>query len=293
MRPPFVKVVPDEIEQYGFAGATVLAHLRFRCESEGPNRFERDGFRWWRISRRDFGDEIGVSADTVKRTLLKLGDAVVAANNLDNPEDQTRAYRPADAGDAVNCQKADSPQSDLPEGEIAEDRGEIAKVPGRNRQGTGAKSPSVLPTETSETEDRDEGEARSQEHESPVAKIVPIQRNDRRPQRADPKGTRLPDGWRPDQAVIDDMRAKYPNVDLRAEHDKFADYWRAKAGAGARKADWNATWRNWIRGATESRRRSTGGAQRDAAGRTPGEAKVAGWMELGLPEPDDTKAIER
>ena len=150
MRPPFVKVVPDEIEQYGFAGATVLAHLRFRCESEGPNRFERDGFRWWRISRRDFGDEIGVSADTVKRTLLKLGDAVVAANNLDNPEDQTRAYRPADAGDAVNCQKADSPQSDLPEGEIAEDRGEIAKVPGRNRHLYYLQRPRRQKTETRE-----------------------------------------------------------------------------------------------------------------------------------------------
>nr|WP_065163842.1 hypothetical protein [Mycobacterium gordonae] len=293
MRPPFVMVVPDEIQRYGFAGAAVLAHIRFRCESEGTNRFERDGFRWWRVSRRDLGHEIGASADTVKRALLKLGDAVVSANNLDNPEDQTRAYRPADAGDAVNCQKADSPQSEQPEGEIAKDRGEIATPPGRNRHGAEAKSPSALPIETLETKDRDEGEARAREHEPAGAEVVPIQRNNRPRQRADPKGTRLPDGWTPDQSVIDAMRAKYPDVDLRAEHDKFTDYWYAKAGRDARKADWNATWRNWIRREAESTRRSTGGAERDAAGRTRGEAKVAGWMELGRPEPETSKAIER
>lgn len=27
----------------------------------------------------------------------------------------------------------------------------------------------------------------------------------------------------------------------------FADHWRAKPGADGRKADWLATWRNWVR----------------------------------------------
>jgi hypothetical protein len=27
----------------------------------------------------------------------------------------------------------------------------------------------------------------------------------------------------------------------------FADYWRAKPGAGGTKLDWDATWRNWCR----------------------------------------------
>ena len=31
------------------------------------------------------------------------------------------------------------------------------------------------------------------------------------------------------------------------EFDCFLDFWRAKAGAGAVKRDWPATWRNWIR----------------------------------------------
>ena len=35
--------------------------------------------------------------------------------------------------------------------------------------------------------------------------------------------------------------------DVRREAECFADYWHAKAGADARKADWLATWRNWVR----------------------------------------------
>lgn len=46
------------------------------------------------------------------------------------------------------------------------------------------------------------------------------------------------------------------------EFDCFLDYWRAKAGAGAVKRDWPATWRNWIRrsnqfGANGGRRQVT------------------------------------
>ena len=46
------------------------------------------------------------------------------------------------------------------------------------------------------------------------------------------------------------------------EFDCFLDYWRAKAGSGAVKRDWPATWRNWIRrsnqfGANGGRRQVT------------------------------------
>ena len=66
------------------------------------------------------------------------------------------------------------------------------------------------------------------------------------------RGSRLPDGWRPSPEVVAQMRSAHPNVDLQAEHAKFTDYWRSKAGKDARKADWDATWRNWIRRAAES-----------------------------------------
>lgn len=64
---------------------------------------------------------------------------------------------------------------------------------------------------------------------------------------AQKRGTRLPEGWMPDQAVIAQMREERPDVDLQAEHRKFADHWKAATGRNATKRDWNAAWRNWIR----------------------------------------------
>jgi nicotinamide mononucleotide adenylyltransferase len=34
---------------------------------------------------------------------------------------------------------------------------------------------------------------------------------------------------------------------IKSTADQFRDYWIAKAGAGATKLDWEATWRNWVR----------------------------------------------
>jgi hypothetical protein len=43
-----------------------------------------------------------------------------------------------------------------------------------------------------------------------------------------------------------------PGVDLRTETEKFVDYWRAEAKT---KADWPATWRNWMRKAQQDHNR--------------------------------------
>ncbi|MFO1080839.1 MAG: hypothetical protein U1E23_09465 [Reyranellaceae bacterium] len=60
-----------------------------------------------------------------------------------------------------------------------------------------------------------------------------------------PRGTRIPDDW----TLTDDDRAfaRDLGLDSEATAAAFADYWRAKPGAGGRKADWSATWRNWCR----------------------------------------------
>jgi hypothetical protein len=65
---------------------------------------------------------------------------------------------------------------------------------------------------------------------------------DEKPKRA----TRLPQGWMPPAEDIDAMKARFPNVDLSTEHEKFCNYWHAKSGQQATKLDWPATWRNWI-----------------------------------------------
>lgn len=72
------------------------------------------------------------------------------------------------------------------------------------------------------------------------------------------RGIPLPEGWLPERAVIDQMRAECPTVDLEAEHRKFTDYWAGVPGQRGRKKDWNATWRNWIRRAAEYAPRSSG-----------------------------------
>jgi hypothetical protein len=38
-----------------------------------------------------------------------------------------------------------------------------------------------------------------------------------------------------------------PGLDIERATDKFIDYWRGKSGKDATKADWPATWRNWLR----------------------------------------------
>lgn len=63
------------------------------------------------------------------------------------------------------------------------------------------------------------------------------------------RGTRLPKDWSlPDEWKKWAAEAR-TDVDPDLEGQKFADYWHAKTGKDATKADWQATWRNWIRNA--------------------------------------------
>jgi hypothetical protein len=68
------------------------------------------------------------------------------------------------------------------------------------------------------------------------------------------RGTRLPEPWEPHADVIAQMHAEHPEINLKAEHAKFIDYWISQPGSKGRKTDWTATWRNWIRRAAENTR---------------------------------------
>lgn len=70
------------------------------------------------------------------------------------------------------------------------------------------------------------------------------------PLKPDPKGSRLPEEWIPN--------ANYVAGDFGLTHEqhatelfKFRDYWRAVPGAKGRKLDWDGTWRNWMRRASD------------------------------------------
>ncbi|WDG45007.1 YdaU family protein [Pseudomonas synxantha] len=70
------------------------------------------------------------------------------------------------------------------------------------------------------------------------------------------KGTRLakdwtlPEAWR---AWALETRTELGAAGVDLESEKFRDHWHAATGAKATKADWLATWRNWIRNANAPR----------------------------------------
>ena len=86
--------------------------------------------------------------------------------------------------------------------------------------------------------------------------------------------SRLPPDWEP--APEPELIAAVGTDRAVVELAKFRDYWPAQPGAKARKADWQATWRNWLRRAAENQ-----GARAGPKGPTrPPEGDVdyrAGW----------------
>ncbi len=68
------------------------------------------------------------------------------------------------------------------------------------------------------------------------------------------RAARLPADWEPGpEGIAFAGKLGFANGALAAELDKFRDFWAAKAGKDATKADWPATWRTWLRRASEQR----------------------------------------
>lgn len=61
------------------------------------------------------------------------------------------------------------------------------------------------------------------------------------------QGSRLPQDWQLPPDWLAWAEQERPDLDARQIALQFADHWHAKPGADARKADWLATWRNWVR----------------------------------------------
>lgn len=66
--------------------------------------------------------------------------------------------------------------------------------------------------------------------------------------KATTKGTRLPVDWAlPKELGNWALEQGLNKQQVILEGEKFRDHWIAQAGAKGRKADWPATWRNWVR----------------------------------------------
>ncbi len=55
------------------------------------------------------------------------------------------------------------------------------------------------------------------------------------------------------------MYATEQGIDPVKTFANFVDYWKAAAGAKARKQDWDATWRMWCRNQAERDKGKAGG----------------------------------
>lgn len=110
-----------------------------------------------------------------------------------------------------------------------------------------------------------------------AADAPPATANTSKPSKASKaRGTRLPDGWQPDQALADWTRANAPAAANAAEVERFRDYWQSLSGQRAVRADWAATWRNWARRCQEQAH----GPQRGPAPRSTTDDRVNGWLAL-------------
>lgn len=93
--------------------------------------------------------------------------------------------------------------------------------------------------------------------ESPVAK---------KPRQS---ASRLPSDWEPSEANVAYCRKERPDLNPATVAENFRDYWSANAGPTARKLDWDAAWRTWVRRERSAlpARVSQAQANREATGR--------------------------
>jgi hypothetical protein len=65
------------------------------------------------------------------------------------------------------------------------------------------------------------------------------------------RGHRLPADWQPTEPDLAAAEALIGADRTRSELAKFADHWKQQPGSRGVKLDWDATWRNWARRASE------------------------------------------
>lgn len=75
----------------------------------------------------------------------------------------------------------------------------------------------------------------------------PLANSHKRADTRAPQGARLPADWEPDEELKAWAGKERSDLHLPTTIASFRDYWLAKPGAGGRKTDWTATFRNWVR----------------------------------------------
>ena len=116
------------------------------------------------------------------------------------------------------------------------------------------------------------------ETQTVAADAAPATANTSKPSRRTraARGTRLPDGWQPDQALAEWTRTNAPAAANALEVERFRDYWQSIPGQRAIRVNWAATWRNWARRCQEQHTQPN----RGPAPRATTSDRVNGWLAL-------------
>ena len=169
---------------------------------------------------------------------------------------------------AENCTLTEaslSPHCTLTEGSLPE------QGTGNREQGTGKHTPFSPPHET------EPAESASAETQTVAADAATATANTSKPSKASKaRGTRLPDGWVPDDALIAWTKVNAPAAANALEVERFRDYWQSIPGQRAIRVNWAATWRNWARRCQEQHTQPN----RGPAPRATTSDRVNGWLAL-------------
>ncbi|WP_273760015.1 YdaU family protein [Bartonella sp. ML70XJBT.G] len=103
------------------------------------------------------------------------------------------------------------------------------------------------PTEVDTLQSQSEQNATSSETQPPLHEQENVPKKAK--QVNTDRGCRLPADFEPDYDFA--LAEGLPPERIKIEIAKFRDFWKAKAGKDARKTDWKATWRNWVRKAID------------------------------------------
>jgi hypothetical protein len=122
----------------------------------------------------------------------------------------------------------------------------------------------------SQEQEQEQEQEKEQEEEAPPAS-----------RSASSQGSRLQNDWALPKAWGEWALEQQPT--WTAEHvrlvaDKFRDHWIGKSGKDARKADWQATWRNWVRNEKPIAAAKSGSTQLGKAGQATA-INAAKWLE--------------
>lgn len=87
--------------------------------------------------------------------------------------------------------------------------------------------------------------------------------------------TRLDRDWRPNDDELAKARARRPDLDIEEAIEMFRDYWCAlRDTPAAKKLDWDATFRNYIRSPISNQARPQGAAKPKATTPSPAQPAV-------------------